>query len=202
MTLILITEFKKFDELLFVSLNSNHNSFLDPIMFESSNLNFALLLLFIWPFFFSNYFKLKNFDFPLLNSVIIFGILLLEFLFCKYALSDLISFFVNRSMPCLNPNIANLVRVYGEDCDGQYGFYSSRISILFSITSLFIFTIKGKYNFIKFILITWCLIAAYSRIYIGVHYPANVVFAIFLGIFLGYLGNRIFYFVKNSVLYI
>lgn len=93
--------------------------------------------------------------------------------------SDQSSHFVKerakRERPCHNANIeANLYVPYG--CGGNYGFYSSHASNTFAL-ALFLFLLwKGRPGR-KWLLLLffWAALVSWSRMYLGVHYPFDVL---------------------------
>ena len=99
-------------------------------------------------------------------------------------LSDIISVncFKNvfmRYRPCYDPEIENLVRVV-KNKGGLYGFVSSHATIFFSVIT--IFKLLFPENKITLIILTvWTLIVCYSRIYLGKHFPLDIIFGGLLG---------------------
>lgn len=96
------------------------------------------------------------------------------------ALSDLISVhaFKNtflRLRPCHNPEIQDLVHLVNNKCGGKYGFYSSHASNHFAIATFMSLFLGSKIKYFTIILIIWAIVISYSRIYLGVHYPADVL---------------------------
>lgn len=74
---------------------------------------------------------------------------------------------------------------------GQFGFVSSHAANAFSLAT--IFAVLGKeYKFLPLLIYTWAILVGYSRIYCGVHYPADVLVGALLGILIG-LGIVLLY---------
>ncbi|RLD34683.1 MAG: phosphatase PAP2 family protein [Bacteroidetes bacterium] len=90
-----------------------------------------------------------------------------------------------RLRPCHQPEIEGLVHLVNNHCGGQYGFVSSHAANTFMLAILTSGLIKNKY-FTWFIFI-WASVVAYSRVYLGVHYPGDVLGGALLGVFLGWL---------------
>jgi undecaprenyl-diphosphatase len=62
-------------------------------------------------------------------------------------------------------------------------------------TAVFIgLTLKHKYYYLPFILLFWAFLVGYSRIYVGVHYPLDVLTGMIVGGFFGWL----FYLVQKK----
>lgn len=93
---------------------------------------------------------------------------------------------VMRLRPCYTPELENLIRLVKASCGGQYSFFSGHSSNSFALACLF-----GLYfRRIKWVMPTLFLVAsliAYSRIYIGVHYPLDIICGALAGILIAYL---------------
>ena len=78
-------------------------------------------------------------------------------------------------------------------CGGKYGFYSAHAANTFAIAmfigSLLIPIVKKA----KYILLIWAGIVAYSRVYLGVHYPSDITIGALSGFFYGWLFLLIFH---------
>ena len=94
--------------------------------------------------------------------------------------------FFERLRPCHDSSINSIIRTVKESCGGLYSFFSSHASNSFALASFFYFLMAKKNKYIK-LLFVWALIVSYSRIYIGVHYPLDIVCGTFFGLSSGYL---------------
>ena len=91
-----------------------------------------------------------------------------------------------RLRPCWNLDIIEYMRPLLIDCGGKYGFISGHAANATALTTFILFSFK-RHNFIlNYILITWCLLVSYSRIYLGKHYPLDVFFGIVFGYLIGF----------------
>jgi undecaprenyl-diphosphatase len=99
-------------------------------------------------------------------------------------ISDQLSnFFKNnfeRLRPCYNLDLADQIRIVKESCGGSFGFFSAHASNSFVVATFFYLFFSSKNKFSK-LLFLWASIIAYSRIYVGVHYPLDIVFGSLLG---------------------
>ncbi len=94
---------------------------------------------------------------------------------------NILKYSFNRFRPCYNVEIQSLMRLVKDSCGGKYGFVSAHASNHFAL-ALFLGNIfQKKYKISLLLLIIWASFVAYSRIYIGVHYPIDVLGGIFLG---------------------
>ena len=78
-----------------------------------------------------------------------------------------------RLRPCHEPALEGLVHLVNNKCGGQYGFISSHAANTFGIAALLFFWVKKRWFTI--LMIFWALLVGYSRIYLGVHYPGDVL---------------------------
>lgn len=80
-----------------------------------------------------------------------------------------------RLRPCHVESLLEQMRLVKEGCGGQFGFVSSHASNTFGLAVLAGGMLKDHYPKLRAILIIWAIGVAYSRIYLGVHYPLDVI---------------------------
>lgn len=90
-----------------------------------------------------------------------------------------------RLRPCHNPALEEIVHLVKNKCGGKYGFVSSHAANTFAVAFFLSKLFKNKY-FSLFIFI-WAAVVSYSRIYLGVHYPFDVLGGALLGSVIGWL---------------
>jgi undecaprenyl-diphosphatase len=81
---------------------------------------------------------------------------------------------------------------------GRYGYFSAHAA---SSAALVIFLgqiLKDYWKHIFAVLVFWGLLVSYSRIYIGVHYPGDILTGWIIGIFIGYIFFRLFRFLLKK----
>lgn len=105
-----------------------------------------------------------------------------------------------RYRPCHNHEIGHLVHIVNEKCGGIYGFVSSHAANHFGIAVFFAATLFRKIRLGWIILIFWAILVSYSRIYLGVHYPADVFVGGLLGAALGGLTSVSYLFLERKLL--
>ncbi len=106
---------------------------------------------------------------------------------------------VMRLRPCYNTEINDIIRLVKRSCGGQYGYFSGHSSNSMAVAIFMGMMLKSKFRFIPILLIIWAIAMGYSRIYIGVHYPLDVLSGMLFGAFSGYLFYRIFLKVQSKV---
>jgi undecaprenyl-diphosphatase len=113
-------------------------------------------------------------------------------------LTDQVSVFIKdqvmRYRPCHNLILQSQIHLVNGECGGPYGFVSSHSANSAGLTLFLILLFRKKLKWVTFVLIVWCFIISYSRIYLGTHYPADVAGGWISGILLSMI---IFYFYKN-----
>lgn len=82
---------------------------------------------------------------------------------------------VQRLRPCHEPSLAGLVHLVYKDCGGRFGFVSSHASNHFAIAVFMIGVLRARPPWAIAALLFWAGAIAYSRVYLGVHYPGDVL---------------------------
>jgi undecaprenyl-diphosphatase len=88
-----------------------------------------------------------------------------------------------RFRPCHNLAIKDLVHTV-DGCGGQYGFVSSHAANTFALAVFLGLVFKKYCSKLLFVMLVWATIVSYSRIYVGVHYPADLFCGALLGVLL------------------
>jgi undecaprenyl-diphosphatase len=86
-----------------------------------------------------------------------------------------------RYRPCHNEQISHLVHLVDGHCGGQYGFLSSHAANVFGLAMLMAIFLRDKIKYIVFSVFFWATLVSYSRIYLGVHYPLDLICGGILG---------------------
>ncbi len=113
-------------------------------------------------------------------------------LICTEQLSIFFKSDIGRLRPCHDEDINSVVRLVNNHCGGRFGFFSAHAANSFAFASFFSVIFMKKNKWMGFFLITWALLVSYSRIYLGVHFPLDVLTGIVLGIFFGGLFANLF----------
>lgn len=90
-----------------------------------------------------------------------------------------------RLRPCGEPSIMDQVRFIAVRC-GKYGFFSGHSSNSMAAAVYAGLMLRPYYRNLIYILLFWSLVVAYSRIYVGVHYPLDLFFGLSFGAMVGY----------------
>lgn len=102
-----------------------------------------------------------------------------------------------RPRPCGEANLIDQMRFIAVRC-GKYGFFSGHASNSMAAAVFAGLMLRPYYKNLIFILLFWSAIVAYSRIYVGVHYPLDIVCGLTFGAIAGFLFYKLaIYFLKH-----
>jgi len=115
-------------------------------------------------------------------------LMMLGSLIIAYAISEQTSVHLFKEVfmrlrPCHEPTLAGQVRLVVSHCGGQYGFVSTHSTNSFTLAILSALLIHRRWFTIS--VFSWAILVSYSRIYVGVHYPGDVLCGMILGLFIG-----------------
>ena len=177
------------DQQLFLFLNSLNSPFWDKVMYIiSGKLTWVPLYIAILIFVGFRY-KRKLW-------------IILLFIIVAVTLSDqasvLLKNLVGRLRPCHEPSLEGLVHLVKGECGGMYGFVSSHAANSFNVAFLSLMFIKKRWFSTGIVI--WAAIVGYSRIYLGVHYPGDVICGSMLGALIGWCIYKLYELTDNKIL--
>jgi membrane-associated phospholipid phosphatase len=105
--------------------------------------------------------------------------------------SKIIKKSVARYRPCNDENFKTQVKLL-VNCGSGYSFTSSHASNHFAIATFVILTFVGRRKWLKWALLTWAFTISLGQVYVGVHYPLDVIGGGILGSLIGW-GMSYFY---------
>ncbi|TLP80364.1 phosphatase PAP2 family protein [Maribacter sp. ACAM166] len=108
--------------------------------------------------------------------------------------SNFFKYGVARLRPCHDSEIAPIMRLVKSYCGGQYGYFSAHAANSFAIAVFFGSVLQSSIKYIAVCLVIWAALVAYSRIYIGVHFPLDIITGALLGSLFGWLFVKLFIF--------
>jgi len=91
-----------------------------------------------------------------------------------------------RLRPCYDETIKDSIRLVKDNCGGKYGFFSAHASNSFSLATFFGLLFMNRIRYIILITIVYASFISYSRIYLGVHFPIDIICGSLFGLFIGF----------------
>ena len=98
-----------------------------------------------------------------------------------------------RLRPCYNESLKDSLRLVKENCGGKYGFFSAHASNSFSLAIFFGLLFKNRIRYIILITIVYASLISYSRIYLGVHFPIDIIIGSSFGLCVGFIMYNFVY---------
>lgn len=176
------------DKEIFLALNSYHNAWLDQlIMFLSTTTAWIPLYLFLL------YLIVRNFR---KETWLVLVAIAITIVLADQITSTIMKPFFARLRPSYEPGLEGMVNIVNHYRGGKYGFASSHAANTFGIATLMWFLLKGYRPWIA-LLFLWALLVGYTRVYLGVHYPGDILVGEFVGFLCGLAVYFLFRYLKN-----
>jgi len=91
-----------------------------------------------------------------------------------------------RPRPCRVEELKPVMRLIADGC-GRYGYFSAHAASTMAVAVFLGLLLKNSYKYLLFLLLFWAVVVAYSRIYLGVHYPLDIITGMFFGSIIGWV---------------
>ena len=180
-----------FDQELLLKLNGSDSLFWDGFMWIATSTStwipVAIALLYV---IFKNN-KIKE-------ALLILGMIALVITLADQISSGLCKPYFARFRPTQDPELMYLTDIVNGYRGGRYGFTSSHAANTFAVAVFLSLMIKSWS--LTGILFIWAALNAYSRIYLGVHYPGDILFGTLTGIIVGILVYTLYNYIKKHYL--
>lgn len=172
---------KELDRDLLIFLNSLHTPWLDPIMFWITKTFFWLpLYLFLLYLIIIKY--KKQSWIPLIGIA-------LTILLADQITSGLMKPYFERLRPSREPSLEGILHIVNNYKGGKFGFASGHAANTFGTATFFFLLLRTRYKWITYLFV-WALVMTYTRIYLGVHYPGDILVGGTIGILCGWTGFK------------
>ena len=175
------------DNDLFLFLNGLHTSWLDKVMI-------AVTQMWVWMplYLLLIYWTVKQYGKRCWWIFLVVGIVVL----CSDQLSaHVCKPLFQRLRPCYNPDLQDLIYLPKGMAGGRYGFVSSHAANTFAVAAFLTPALRENRKWMGILLYFWAFISSYSRIYLGFHYPGDILCGAILGILVGLILWKVFQFV-------
>lgn len=182
---------EQLDQELLLTINRHNTPFLDQFFYFLSNkwamipLYMILLLIVLREF--------KN------KTWLIIGVVALLILASDQFASGFLKPLVMRYRPCHNLFIGPQLHLVNGECGGQYGFISSHAANTFALATFLGLLLRLKWPKLLACLLLWAALVSYSRIYLGVHYPLDVIGGAMDGIIFGWLFYKLQVYLNDKI---
>ncbi|MEN7546726.1 phosphatase PAP2 family protein [Rapidithrix thailandica] len=184
----------KLDKEIFLFFNSLHADWLDPIMWAITESGtwipfYVLIIAFL-------VYKFRW------NTIFILMAIGLTITLADQFASGFCKPFFERLRPSHSPELEGLVHLI-QDKNGNYykggsfGFISSHSANTFGLASFLFCLFRKRVAYIS-LMFLWAAIVSYSRIYVGVHYPGDLMVGALTGILWGFLSFKLLMFLWNK----
>ncbi|MCD8303100.1 MAG: phosphatase PAP2 family protein [Prevotellaceae bacterium] len=171
------------DQSLLLLLNGAHCPWLDGVMWAlSDTLTWSLLALALL-FLVVRAYNLRQF-------LVFLTMFALAILLADQLSSSLLKPLCHRLRPTHDPSVAGMVHTVRGYLGGQYSFVSSHAANLFALATYVSMVLRGRLLTVSLFL--WAALVGYSRVYLGVHYPGDVLCGAMLGILVGWVCYQLF----------
>lgn len=100
-----------------------------------------------------------------------------------------------RVRPCDDPDLLGLIKVVPDFHVKGYSFYSSHAANTMALSVFIFLLVRSK--FLGFAMALWALFSAYTRLYLGVHWPSDV----FVGLIIGFIAGVVSYIIYIKAYY-
>jgi undecaprenyl-diphosphatase len=172
----------EWDKDLFLFFNGLHTPWLDPVMlFFTETFVWLPLYLFLLYLVIRDY--KKDCWVPLLGITI-------TILLCDQITSGFMKPFFARLRPSQEPSLAGLIHLVDGYKGGMYGFASSHAANTLGTATFFSLLFSPTKPWIRWLYL-WAFAMTYTRLYLGVHYPGDILVGGVIGIASGWAGYSI-----------
>lgn len=182
----MIDQLVSLDQEVFLAINQGlSNAFFDWLMPVLRNpYTWAPLYLFVIVFCIRNYRK---------KGILIVLFILITFGVADALSSSVIKKSVKRVRPCNDIEFKEEVNLLVR-CGSGYSFTSSHAANHFAIATVLIMIFYRRWKHILWLGLSWAAIISIAQVYVGVHYPLDIIGGALLGSLIGYLTGLIFRF--------
>lgn len=183
------------DRRLLIWLNGFHADWLDPVMYYTTQTLFWLPL-----YLFLVYLVVKDFKKEWWVPIIGIGVTIL---IADQVTSSIMKPFFARLRPSQEPSLQGVIHLVRDRngevyTGGLYGFASSHAANTFGTATFFTLLFRSRHKWISWLFL-WAAAMTYTRIYLGAHYPGDIIAGGIVGVVGGFAGYAVFRKIKAKI---
>lgn len=125
------------------------------------------------------------------KKAILLGLTVGIMIACTDNIASLFKNWIQRPRPCRNPELDGLFRLVIENCRGTYCFFSAHAASTFAMAIFLSKLFYKNHKYAPYLLFLWAILVSYSRIYVGVHFPLDVITGALFGLLIGWLFSKV-----------
>ncbi len=148
--------------------------------------------LFLYPFLILIFFYKSSFQKGVLGSLFLFSSVGTAHLF-----TELTKYLVQRPRPNMTQELMQGLKILYEPTN--FSFFSGHASTSFAAIVFIYLTLKSKFNYIGWLFI-WPILFSVSRIFVGVHFPSDVIVGAMVGSFIGISYAKLYPILRHRLL--
>jgi undecaprenyl-diphosphatase len=177
----MIDQLIEFDKDVLQWMNGFHSPWLDPVMLVLTE-TITWLPLYI----FMLYIVIK--DYKQKSWIVLLG-LAITILFADQVTASIMKPYFARLRPSQDPTLEGLIHLVNGYKGGKFGFASSHAANTFGSATFFFLLLHKQKRWVVWLFV-WAALMTYTRIYLGVHFPGDVLVGGIIGVGCGWLGYK------------
>jgi undecaprenyl-diphosphatase len=176
------------DKKIFLALNGFHAPWLDPVMLLVTETLVWLPLYVFLAFHIFKHYKLNGW-------MVLIGVVI-TIVLADQITSTFMKPYFERLRPSREPSLESVIHLVNGYKGGKFGFASSHAANTFGVATFFFLLFGKQYRWV-WILFVWAAFVTYSRIYLGVHYPGDILVGALVGALSALAGFKLFQWLKK-----